>query len=140
MGFSWKLCILLLAVLVLMSPSSVCWGGQLGKVGMYLSQGRPDDALTLLDSIIASNPKDIDAYSSRAFVKLKLSRHKEAIDDFSAIITLQPDNPDAYLSRGMVYDQLHDVDRAASDFRQACVLGDSTGCSFQEQIKERSIH
>ncbi|MBT0665981.1 tetratricopeptide repeat protein [Geobacter pelophilus] len=113
-------------------------GQELGKVEMYMSQGRADKALAFLDTIIAANPERIDAYSSRAFIYLKLNRHQQAIADFSHIIGLQPDDPSAYLSRGLVYDQLHETERAAADYRHACTLGGKAGCSFLEQLKSRS--
>ena len=109
----------------------------LGKVEMYLSQGRSDLAFALLDDIIAANPERVDAYTSRAFVNLKFNRHREAISDFTTVIMLQPKHPNAYLSRGMVYDQLKEYDLAAVDFRKACELGDKSGCSFQEQLSVR---
>lgn len=126
------------AICLLLVTGPYCWGGQLGKVGMYLSQGRPEEALALLDSVIADSPGNVDAYSSRAFVNLKMGRHRQAIDDFSAVIRLQPDNPNSWLSRGMIYDQLHDRERAEADYRKACTLGDRSGCSFAEQMSGRS--
>lgn len=112
-------------------------GQELGRVEMYLSQGRADKALAFLDSIITANPDRTDAYSSRAFIYLKLNRHQQAIADFSHIIGVQPDDPSAYLSRGLVYGQLGEFDRAAADYRHACTLGDKAGCSFLEQLKSR---
>jgi tetratricopeptide (TPR) repeat protein len=129
---------MLVSVWVSVMFGSSCWAGQLDKVGMYLGLGRPDDALELLDRIISANPQNVDAYSSRAFVNLKLARHNQAISDFSAIINIKPDDPDAWLSRGLVYDQLHDPGRAASDYKQACFLGDSSGCSFLSQMNGRA--
>jgi tetratricopeptide (TPR) repeat protein len=126
------------AVCLVLLHGSRCWGGQIGKVGMLLSQGRPEAALALLDSIIAANPDNVDAYSSRAFVNLKMVRYQQAIADFSSVIRLQPDDPDCWLSRGMVYDQLHDRERAEADYRKACELGDKSGCSFLEQMSGRS--
>jgi len=127
----------LLLLAFLPFPGLVYAGQELGKVEMYLSLGHPDKALQLLDSIIAANPEGVDAYSSRAFVNLKLTRYKQAIADFSTIIGLQPDDSAAYLSRGLVYDQLHDTGRAAEDYRHACSLGDKAGCVFREQLSTR---
>lgn len=113
-------------------------GALTGKVDMYVSQGRSDEALALLDRIIATDADNVDAYFSRAFLNLKLSRHDWAIADFTRIITLRPNDPAAYLSRGLTFDQLQDFDRAASDFRFACSLGDQSGCSFAEQLSRRA--
>lgn len=116
------------------SPASA-GGTPRDKVAMYLSQGRPEAALALLDSIIAANPDDADAYSSRAFVYLKMERQRQAVDDFTTVIRLRPADPGGWLSRGMVYDQVRDRERARADYRQACALGDRSGCSFLEQMK-----
>ncbi|GAM10199.1 tetratricopeptide repeat protein 13 [Geobacter sp. OR-1] len=126
----------LLVVLILVNTAFGS-GAELGKVEMYLSQGHPDKALLYLDNIIAAEPDRVDAYSSRAFVSLKLGRHQQAINDFSRVITLQPKDPSAYLSRGMVYDQLDNQERATSDFQRACNLGDKAGCGFLEQLNYR---
>jgi len=112
-------------------------GDQMGMIEMSISHGRYADALELLDRLVAADPGRVDAYSRRAFVNLKLNRTSQAIVDFSRVIELRPQDSVAYISRGFLHDQQHEQDRAADDFRQACLLGDQGGCRLHEEMRAK---
>ena len=99
------------------------------------SEGNPAEALELYAKAINLAPDKPGYYMTRAFLLIKLKRGEEALHDFSRYIALEPTSAQGYISRGMLLSELGREKEADADFRQACMLGDSGGCSFAGEEK-----
>jgi len=68
---------------------------------------------------IAINPKDVNAYYSRAIVKAELYTWKAALADYDKAISLAPDFIDALVNRGSLKDVNGDYTGAIEDYNTA---------------------
>lgn len=68
---------------------------------------------------IAINPKDVNAYYSRAIVKAELYTWKAALADYDKAISLAPDFTDALVNRGGLKDENGDYKGAIEDYDTA---------------------
>jgi tetratricopeptide (TPR) repeat protein/tRNA A-37 threonylcarbamoyl transferase component Bud32 len=78
-----------------------------------------------LTACLASRPEFVWAYLFRAFAQEKLGALSEAEDDFQKAFQLDPGEDARYtllLTRGVLRFQQKDLERAASDFREAQAL------------------
>jgi tetratricopeptide (TPR) repeat protein len=71
---------------------------------------------------IQINPKEVDAYYSRAIVKDELYTWKSALRDYDKAIELAPDFISAYLNRGALKDDNGDYQGAIEDYNKTIEL------------------
>jgi len=74
------------------------------------------------DAVLAIDPQNVDAFSSRGGMDLMTSRFPQAIEDLDQAIRLDPDNSNALLNRGMTYRFLKQFDQAIADFSRALAI------------------
>lgn len=71
---------------------------------------------------IEIDPKEVDAYYSRAIVKNELYTWKSALRDYDKAIELAPDFVSAYINRGALKDDNEDYQGAIEDYNKAIEL------------------
>ena len=85
---------------------------------LYLSLGRPEEALRDFDQVIANDGSDSIAYLDRGVANEKVGHLESAIDDYSRSIELAP-SPAALDNRGTAYARLKQPEKALADFSAA---------------------
>jgi tetratricopeptide (TPR) repeat protein len=88
---------------------------------LYLSMGRPEEALRDFDQVIANDGTDSIAYCDRGVANERIGRLKSAIDDYSRSIELAP-TAAALDNRGNAYARLKQPQKALADFSAALAL------------------
>ncbi|RLS56549.1 MAG: tetratricopeptide repeat protein [Planctomycetota bacterium] len=79
-------------------------------------------AVQLLNQAIASNPRLVEAYITRASIYADQQLYPRAVLDFNQIIALQPDNARHFNTRGYFLLVQQKFDDAMADFNQAIAL------------------
>jgi tetratricopeptide (TPR) repeat protein len=93
-------------------------------------------AIEDLSEAIRLKPDYVDAYNNRGIVLNISGSYKEAIDDFSQAIRLKPDYANAWNNRVLPYINLGDLERACSDAKKACELGN---CNALESTRVKGL-
>jgi tetratricopeptide (TPR) repeat protein len=88
---------------------------------LYLSLGRPEEALRDFDQVIANDGSDSIAYCDRGVANEKVGHLKSAIDDYSRSIELAPSTA-ALDNRGNAYARLKQPEKAIADFSAALAI------------------
>ncbi len=79
------------------TPKSADYGlAQRRLVELALVQGRPDDALKIIDELFKKAPSDIDGRMLRGRAQLAKRQPTEAIQEFQAVLRLEPKLPTAH--------------------------------------------
>ncbi len=109
------------------SKDSPLWlNVQIQKAFALNSLDRVEDAKTLLEQLIAENPKDIRPYDALGNILRAHERYGEARDSYSRAIALltKPtrENWTLFYSRGVSNERLKDWPAAEADFKQALEL------------------
>jgi tetratricopeptide (TPR) repeat protein len=107
--------------------SSPLWlSVQIQKAFALNSLERIDESKTLLDSLIAKNPKDVRPLDALGNIMRSHERYGEARDAYSRAIALIPkpskDNWALYYSRGVSNERLKDWPAAEADLKKALAL------------------
>ena len=80
------------------------------------------EAVPYFNSLIASNPRNWDAYLRRAEAEHALNQREAATNDYSRAIELHPAEAFLYLRRGRHYNTLKSCESALHDFEDAIRL------------------
>ncbi len=80
-------------------------------------------AIADLDEAIRLDGKFSEAYLNRGTVRLALGDAARATQDFSMVLQLEPGSSEAYRLRGAAYAGMGWANQAASDRRNAELLG-----------------
>lgn len=80
---------------------------------------RLDDALLILEGLIALNDKDSRYYNAAGAIFIRQERFDEALASLNLALELDPENIDAYVNRGEVYLVNARLEEAAADFEKA---------------------
>jgi lipoprotein NlpI len=94
----------------------------LGDALTAAREGRREEALELVNQVIAAAPKSAQARYVRGLLYEALDRHAEAVADFGRAIELDPRAADAYDHRGSERLKLGEIDAAIGDFDRAIEL------------------
>lgn len=84
-------------------------------------QGRTDEALVLLDGVVAAHPEDAQALSSRANILFAMGRMAEALTSVDRALALKP-NAEMHNNRGNILARMKRGDAALKAYGQALVL------------------
>lgn len=82
-------------------------------------EDRLDDALVILEALIALNDKDSRYYNAAGAIFIRQEKYEEALESLNRAIELDKDNIDAYVNRGEVYLVNAHLEEAAADFEKA---------------------
>ena len=88
----------------------------------YYDRGELDRALADYTSAIRLDPKNAEALSNRADLKLRKGDIESAIEDYSAAIEINPKLAGAFNGRGNALRETGQIDRAISDYEKAIEL------------------
>jgi tetratricopeptide (TPR) repeat protein len=78
-----------------------------------------------LNNAITANPRNADAYASRAISYLGKKEYQKAIEDFSRALTLDPNSRPTYSLRALAYFSTHRYEKAIADYTRAIQLSSS---------------
>jgi len=92
------------------------------QAAFHSQQGRPEQALAILDQVIQAMPMMVDAHSNRGLVLRRLGRQEAALEAFEWVIDHFPDNAEAHNYRGIVLTDLGRMDEAMSSYHRAIEL------------------
>lgn len=82
-------------------------------------EDRYDDALVLLEGLIAINDKDARYYNAAGAIFIQQERYDEAMAALNEALKLDPKNIDAYVNRGEIFLVTTQIEEAAADFEKA---------------------
>jgi tetratricopeptide (TPR) repeat protein len=82
-------------------------------------QGRPADAIPVLDDIIATDPECTVAWKERGYAKLFTRDYPGAIADFTEVTRQWPSKPDGFTCRAQVHAKAGDLRLAIDDYSNA---------------------
>ena len=94
------------------------------QIALNLShQDRKDEATARLKSVVATDPKNLDAWTTLGGIYRSNEKFPEAVEAYGTAIALsaQGGQPDwrLYYYRGMAYDRMKAYDKSEADFRSA---------------------
>lgn len=110
---------LLLAFFLGCSPAADTTGVMIERARMLSDRHRTDEALNMLDSILAKEPKNAEAHYLKGVAfeqQADLSKAKSAYD---ACLTSSPNYATALNNRGVVHGKLGDMEAAVEDLAKA---------------------
>jgi len=84
-----------------------------------LSQGKYEEAISLYDSRLSVDPKDVDALNGNGLALSQLGRHEEAISWYDNTLAVDPKNVDALTSKGIELGKLNRTEDALNWFDKA---------------------
>ena len=116
---SWFYILLIFINISACGPSSE---EQLVLARTQMQSGNFTGAKSILDLIIAKDPKNQSAYNMRGIAALELGETEEAINDFGTSISLDSMEYRSFYNRGNAYYQLEKYDKAMLDYDRALVL------------------
>lgn len=100
-----------------------------------LALGRPAEALTLLDELLAQQGDDLEALGHRGLALVRLQRPAEAGPMFERITQLDPQRADAWYHLGQVLQQLGASERALAAFDRCVALRPAHGPSWSQRAQ-----
>jgi tetratricopeptide (TPR) repeat protein len=98
-----------------------------------LELGNFENVVKYMDTLVALDEDNIDAYSFRGIAKGQLQDFKGALEDFNALIKLDPKNSTAYDHRGICKKNLDDYPGALADYNTAIVLNPANGEAYSNR-------
>ena len=88
----------------------------------FYEQGKYDDAQTLFEGLVISNPYDGYFHTMLGAIYAKKDMHEEAAEEYSIAIELDPENISAYVNRGELLLQHGEFEYAMDDLKAAIEL------------------
>jgi tetratricopeptide (TPR) repeat protein len=98
-------------------------------------QGKVADAESLIDEVLAKNPRDNDALVLRATLALAAGRTPDAITDLRAVLRDQPDSAPLLRTLGRAHAQNNEPDLARENYRHA-IEADPSGNEVRIEFAE----
>jgi len=68
------------------------------RASALLEEGQNEEALALLQAVLAENPANVPAYRYRSQVLMALERYREAAEDIARVLELGAARPESYLN------------------------------------------
>jgi len=94
----------------------------LGLVAIAQREGKPDDALVLLEEATVHEPASFEAWRQYAVLLEQAGEYEKAMGAYRAMIDLVPSNPDLYVARAMAAARLGEAGEAIDDLQMAARL------------------
>jgi tetratricopeptide (TPR) repeat protein len=88
----------------------------------YYDKGRFEDALCVVDRVLASHPFSSDAWMRKGILLNNLDRHTDALDAYERALALNPADVETLVNRGITLDTLDRPKDALDSYRQALSL------------------
>ncbi len=85
-------------------------------VDLYLSKGRPADALAVLENQLKFQPRNVSALINVAVLKMQLEDYAAALPSLNRALELDPQNPYGLINRAIANLQAGKLDAALLDY------------------------
>jgi tetratricopeptide (TPR) repeat protein len=85
---------------------------------VFITHGLFDNALSIVDRKLKSNPNDPNWLYARGYVYIQLKRYDEAVADLTHVLSLQPNNYDAMFNCAIANLDLGNLDAARLDYQR----------------------
>lgn len=106
------------------------------QVSSLLKAGNFDQALSVANQAVQTDPNNSAVYVIKAFVMYTASADSQStIAVLNTALSLQSDNSDALFLRGLVYEDLKELDSAGKDFDACIALNNHDMGAFSESLK-----
>lgn len=102
----------------------------LNKASAYFKLEQYSEALKDYNLVIELDPRNFNAYNFRGLVNFRLGYYIDAVTDYTTAIDLDPTSPLPYYNRGMSLLKLNETQKACSDFRKSCQMGNMNSCKM----------
>ncbi len=76
---------------------------------------RYDESLRLIDTILARNPKNSQAFYVQAYAYYMKKKYNESLESILKAIEKDPSNPSYFFFRGMIYEKLGNIEGVEED-------------------------
>jgi tetratricopeptide (TPR) repeat protein len=113
------------------------WRATRGLAQAALELGKPDEALTLLDTALLQAPEELGPNATRGHVILKKGRVDEAIQNFEKALSANNLDGEAYWGLGLAYAQKGDAAKARLNLEES--LKPYRLYPFQHQRAEEAL-
>jgi tetratricopeptide (TPR) repeat protein len=100
----------------------------------YISVGKQDEALKILQNLLLKKPADLDLLNSLGFISYKLKKYDQAIDYWDRILSFDKQNGRALYMIGMSYQKKGDTEKGKALCDKAIEL-DPTLKNFKHEIR-----
>lgn len=94
------------------SPAQQQSEDDFGKAEYLIKAERYDEAIPLLQKVVAKNPSDADAWNYLGFASRKLGKTKEALDYYTKALAIDPNHKGAHEYLGELYLLMKDPAKA----------------------------
>ena len=114
------------------------------KAYLYYSRGLTyqekkeyyDKAIADFKQAIKINPEDKKSYCFLGITHYKKQDYRKAQKYFGEAIFIDPNYAEAIAGRGQAYLRSGKIEKALSDFKKACDMGEDTGCTMLELLSK----
>lgn len=116
-----------------------------GKAYLYYSRGLAyqevqqyyERAIEDFKQAVVLNPEDKKSYCFLGITYYKMKNYREAQKYFGKALSIDPGYAEAITGRGQAYLRQGKMEKALSDYRKACDMGDDTGCIMLELLARK---
>jgi tetratricopeptide (TPR) repeat protein len=117
------------------SPAQQQSEDDFGKAEYLIKAERYDEAIPLLQKVVAKNPNDADAWNYLGFCSRKLGKTKEALDYYTKALAIDPNHKGAHEYLGELYLLMKDPAKAQEQLTvlQGLCKG---GCEEVEDLQQ----
>jgi tetratricopeptide (TPR) repeat protein len=96
-------------------------------------QGKPKEAIEMLNKSIAADSTNANAWVRRGFIKGTMEDFEGEMEDYSYVIKHIPNHVWAYISRGAALNKLNRFDEAIADLEKAILLDPTIPESYNNE-------
>jgi cytochrome c-type biogenesis protein CcmH/NrfG len=104
------------------------------KAEYLIKAEKYEDAIPLLQSVVADNPRDADAWNYLGFASRKLNKNEEALGYYDKALKLDPKHKGAHEYLGELHLQMGNLAKAEEEFATLKTLC-PTGCEELEDLE-----
>jgi tetratricopeptide (TPR) repeat protein len=98
---------------------------QRNYIQLLLLKNRVDDAKKIDDALLKAHAKDPEGLTFRGEIQMRQSKPGDAVQTLQSVLSSNPDMAMAHYQLGLAEGQTGDMDRAATEWRQAAQLNPS---------------
>lgn len=100
-----------------------------------IEEERYDEALTLLDKILETDPDNLFAYNNKGAILLKQEKYNESILILEKSLQINPNNTESWNNKGIAYSKSLDFPNALFSFYQALKIDSKNQIAYENTKK-----
>lgn len=120
-------------------PNQLVWA-RLGRARALVALGDEEEALWVMDALVAERPDDALALVARAHLKVRLGQLEAAELDLDDALALDPESGNAFNLRSLVRCRMGDREGALADSAEAIRRDAYPSTSMQRQLREAGYY